>query len=146
MLCGKNNGYWPRPRRNEKTQTICFKKHNKVSIKEIKNALLNNKFEELWLKQEPFIFHFGVRDLETAKKMLKIKTDSGIRRGGIFYIKDNKYLIELVGSQYLSLPIKINENQILDDKQLAIMIAKANKKLEKNYIDLKNFCKAILKI
>ncbi|MDD4983265.1 MAG: hypothetical protein PHH82_00295 [Candidatus ainarchaeum sp.] len=123
-----------------------LKEHRKVKLSEIKGALKTNKFPELWLKQEPFIFHFGAKDLETAKKFLEIKTRSGIRRGGIFYVKDDKYLVELIGSQTLAVPIKIGKKVLLSDEQIKIILEKANKKLERNYKQLKEFCKELLKI
>lgn len=131
---------------SKKPNLFVLKEHRKVKFSEIKNALKTDKFPELWLKEEPFIFHFGAKDLETAKKFLEIKTKAGIRRGGIFHIKDNKYLIELIGSQTLAVPIKIGKKVLFSEEQIKIVLEKANKKLERNYKQLKEFCKELLKI
>jgi len=130
----------------KKPKLFVLKEHRKVKLSEIKTALKNNKFEELWLKQEPFIFHFGTKDLETAEKILEVKTRCGVRRGGIFYIKEDKFLVELIGSQFLSVPIKIANKVLFNDEQLDLLIKKANKKLERNYSDLKKFCNELKKI
>lgn len=130
----------------KKPKLFVLKEHRKVTLSEVKAALKNNKFKELWLKQEPFIFHFGAKDLETAKKILEVKTRCGVKRGGIFYIKEDKFLVELVGSQHLSVPVKIGDKILFDDSQLNLLIKKANKKLEKNYKDLKKLCKELEKI
>lgn len=131
---------------SKKPNLFVLKEHRKVKLSEIKATFAVAKFPELWLKQEPFIFHFGTKDLETAKKILEIKTCSGIRRGGIFYIKNEKYLIELVGSQTLAVPIKIGKKILLSDEQLKVILDKANKKLERNYKQLKEFSKDLLKV
>jgi len=130
----------------KKPKLFVFKAHKKIKLKEIKEALKEEKYKELWLKQEPYIFHITAKSLETAEKLLKLKTDIGIRRGGIFFIKENKYLIELMGSQHMSLPIKIDNNILFNNKQLGILVKKANTKLDRNYKILKEVCKELLKL
>ena len=101
--------------------------------------------KEIWFKQEPYIFHIVAKNLDYAKKILDLKKNLGIRRGGIFIAEDGRYIIELIGSNNLSFPIKFEDKIILNKKQIKLILKKANYKLEKNYITLKEILNAFLK-
>jgi len=120
--------------------------HRTVKLKEILDVLKKeSKFPEIWLKQEPFIFHFVCKDLDNAKRVLKLKTKLGIKRGGIFTIKDGRYIIELLGTNNMSLPVKFENDIFLTNNQLENIIKKANQKLTKNYKILKEVMKTFEK-
>ena len=120
--------------------------HRTVKLNEILKILKEDlNYPEIWFKQESFIFHFVCKDLETAEKVLKLKAKLGIRRGGIFNIEDGRYIIELIGSGNMSLPIKFGKEILLNTAQLEKIIKKANQKLTKNYIILKKIMKEFQK-
>lgn len=133
---------------NETKQPKMFvgKWHRKVTFKEV-YSLLEKKtnHKEVWLKQESFIFHIVAKNLDYAKKILDLKTKLGIRRGGIFIVEDGRYIVELIGSNNLSMPIKFDNEIILNKKQIKLIIKKANHKLEKNYKILKDILKTFMK-
>lgn len=133
---------------NETKQPKMFvgKWHRKVTFNEVYSLLeKETKHKEIWLKQESFIFHIVAKNLEYAKKILDLKTKLGIRRGGIFIVEDGRYIVELIGSNNLSVPIKFDNEIILNKKQIKLIIKKANLKLEKNYRILKDILKAFMK-
>ena len=133
---------------NETKQPKMFvgKWHRKVKFNEVYSLLeKETKHKEIWLKQESFIFHIVAKNLEYAKKILELKKELGIRRGGIFIVEDGRYIIELIGSNNISIPIKFDNEIILNKKQIKLIIKKANHKLEKNYKILKDILKSFLK-
>ncbi|MCD6433989.1 MAG: hypothetical protein J7L14_00050 [Candidatus Diapherotrites archaeon] len=128
------------PKGEEKKEAFFVAKwHRKVKFSELKEALAKECNNELWFKQEPFILHIGTNTIENARKILKIAKKAGIKRGGIMHLGLGKIMIELVGTQYLSLPIKKGKKLLADDRFIKFILQKANKKLEKNYERLKKF-------
>jgi tRNA wybutosine-synthesizing protein 3 len=120
--------------------------HRTVKLKEIQDVLNKDlPYPEIWFKQESYIFHLVCKDLKVAEKVLKLKAKLGIRRGGIFTIDDGRYIIELIGSGNMSLPVKFGKEQLLNKKQLSLIIKKANYKLTKNYVNLKKILKEFQK-
>jgi tRNA wybutosine-synthesizing protein 3 len=120
--------------------------HRTVKYSEFYSALeQKTRYKEIWLKQESFIFHVVAKNLDFAKKILDLKADYGIRRGGIFIVEDGRYIIELIGSNNISVPIKFDNEILLNKKQLKILLKKANLKLTKNYKILKDLMKIFMK-
>ncbi len=135
--------------KDEQKQPNLFmgKWHRTVKVKEVLDVLNKDLgHEEIWLKQEPFIFHFVAKNEYEANKILKLKTELGIKRGGIFFIESGRYIIEIIGSKNLNVIVKINDKILFDKKQLSTLIKKANYKLKNNYKVLKNFEKEFLKL
>lgn len=114
--------------------------HRKVGFAELwKEIGKKIPDEELWLKQEPFILHLGANNLENANRLLDCCRTAGIKRAGIMVAEEEKFIIELIGTQNMSLPVK-KKNKILVEKQyLKFALEKANAKLARNYETLKKF-------
>jgi len=55
--------------------------HGKADPKELKQSLKTKK--EVWLKQEPAIFHIIARTLDDAKRILDAARNAGMKRTGI---------------------------------------------------------------
>lgn len=123
----------------KRKSAFCKKWHCTVSAKEIIGAINSSKEKNLWFKQEPFIVHIGTNNLKNANKILETMHAAGIRRGGISVAKEGKFLIELIGSNFLSFPAKVGGKKIADREFIEKMVEIANKKLEKNYRALKRF-------
>jgi tRNA wybutosine-synthesizing protein 3 len=129
----------------KKPKLFVGKWHRTIKLKEAIALLGNNKFDEIWLKQEPFIMHIVAKSLEKADQILKIKQECGIKRGGILYIKKDKFIIELMGSSYMAVPIKMGNDILFNKRQLGILVNKANKKIKKNYLQLRKLLKGLQK-
>lgn len=131
---------------NKKPKMFAAKWHRTVKTKEILTELKKDfDYPEIWFKQESYIFHFVCKDLEVAKKVLLLKNKYGIRRGGIFTIDDGRFIIELIGSNNMSVPVKFGKDVFLNDKQIDTIVKKANAKLTKNYKILKELMKVFQK-
>src|SRR3989344_332755 len=107
--------------------------HRKVEFEEVLSALMENTREDLWFKQEAFILHIGARTLKQANKVLSAMKKAGVRRGGIMVAKQGKFIVELTGSNYMSLPVKSGKEILVSEPHLKFIVEKANTKLERNY-------------
>lgn len=127
--------------KGEKKKTSAFhrKWHRKVKFKEVHEALNEKTSYSVWLKQEAFILHIGAGDLKHAEKILSVMTKSGIKRGGIIVAKPGKFIVELQGTQGLAVPVKIENEILVNDEYLKKLIEIANEKFEKNDAALKRF-------
>ncbi len=125
---------------NKREAGFHAKWHRRVKLAELEKALKEKAdAEELWFKQEPFILHLGARNLENANKILKSCRLAGIKRAGIMVAEEEKFIVELIGTQMLSLPVKKKNKLLVERKFLKFLLEKANKKLERNYSLLKKF-------
>ncbi|MBI1935643.1 hypothetical protein HYS31_04335 [Candidatus Woesearchaeota archaeon] len=100
-------------------------KHEKVKFNEIFNALKNHKSKnEVWLKQQPVILHVACMDIE-ASKMLLESAQKVFKRSGIISIKENKVMLEVIGSEHLETLIK--KGRIMPDEEyLKELVKRAN--------------------
>ena len=115
-----------------KQESAFYRKwHRKVKPKEVLDAVKNFDGKVLWFKQEPLILHLGANSIESAKNILSLCEKVGIKRAGIKVAKDGKFIVEMLGTQSITVPIK--EGKVLAEKKfLLYLIKKANEKFEKN--------------
>jgi len=118
------------PNYSKKDSKFVGKWHRKVNFEEVKEVL-EREGGPLWFRMEPFILHISCRTVEDAEKILRIKQDLGVRRGGIFATKEDRVQIELEGTHKIDCPVKV-EDYIVDDDYLRILIKEANERFEKN--------------
>lgn len=130
---------------SKKDSTFHRKWHRKVSFLEVKEGINSFKGELLWFKQEPLIFHIGTNNLENAKIILKICEKSSIKRAGIKVAKKGKFIIEMVGTNNITLPIKEKNQILLTDEYLKFIVKKSNEKFIKNQKNLKKLEKEFKK-
>ncbi|MFH1752209.1 MAG: hypothetical protein ABH821_04710 [archaeon] len=113
--------------------------HSPTTFKEVWVALNEKTKDNLWFKQEPFCLLAGANNLENAQEFVKIARNSGIKRVGVIVLKEGKYLIELFGTSYLSVPVKKEDEILVEKEYLKYVVSLANKKLKKNFEALKKF-------
>ncbi len=119
--------------------------HRTITFNELKTDLLEDTKEmDIWFKVEPFIFHFGTKDFNKAKDILKFCSEFGLKKAGIITSKDGKYIIEATSTQYMALPLKANNKLLVDDDYLKLILKRGNKKLEINYEILDRFEKEFI--
>ncbi len=116
--------------------------HRTVKFKELWEGVQAESLGEVWFKQEPFILHLGCADLEHAQVILQAMKKAGLKRGGVMFAEDGKWMIELMGTQQISVPVKRGKQVLIERKYLEYLLKRANEKLRKNYALLKKFEKA----
>ncbi|MBI5553911.1 MAG: hypothetical protein HY917_04185 [Candidatus Diapherotrites archaeon] len=131
---------------DEKKEGLLYAKwHETVPWKTIQTAIEKHPGPGLWFKTEPFILHLGCANLENAQKILQLKEKAGIRRGGIMVASPGKFIIELVGTPNLALPIKQKGKMLADPAFLKNVLKTANRKLSANYRKLRQLTRTIQK-
>ncbi|MEM0215390.1 MAG: hypothetical protein QW384_05345 [Archaeoglobaceae archaeon] len=88
-----------------------------------------------WLIQYPPIIHVACKDLESARKLMKIANDAGFRRSGLISLQN--FVVEIASLERLELPVAIDGKKIVEDNYLRIAVDLANKKLESGKRKLK---------
>jgi len=116
---------------------FAFAEHKKADFKAIKKSLKKLPKNDVWLKQESIIIHICCRTLESAKKLLKIVRDIGIKRAGIINIH-KRIIIEIIGTEAMEAIIARKGKMLVDDTYLKILVKEANKKLERNKKKIKS--------
>ncbi len=126
----------------KKDTRFVFAEHKKADFKAIKNSLKELPKNDIWFKQESIIIHVCCRDLESAKKLLKIVRDTGIKRAGIINA-DKRIIIEIIGTEAMETIIARNGKMLFSDNYLKVLVEEANKKLDKNKNKIKELHKKI---
>ena len=117
--------------------------HRKVKFSELWKALEESpKAGEVWLKLDPFILHAGTDSLENARRLLKIMQAAGVKRGGIINAKEGRFIVEMIGTQAIALPVMNRGRPLAGKGYLKWLLGKANAKLARNYSCLKRLEKA----
>jgi tRNA wybutosine-synthesizing protein 3 len=81
--------------------------HGKIKAEDVEIAISEYRGEnKLWLKAEPFILHVACKDIESGIKMLKACKNAGIKRFGLQAMKDNRYMIEIIGTGKIDIPLE----------------------------------------
>jgi len=126
-------------RRGDKKMENFFHRrwHRTITKEELLEGLSEKVKGELWFKVDPFILHVGCEDLEHATKILNAMKEAGVKRGGITLTKKGKFLLELIGTERLEVPLKLNGKEIFTEEQLNFLFEKVNPLLEKNFSRLK---------
>lgn len=130
---------------NKKFSEFENRYHRLVTYDEIKKDIDNFKEGYLWLKVEPFIFHFATKDYEKAKEILDFCRDIGLKKAGIISAKDGRFTCEVTNTVFVSTLVKIDNKQVVDDNYLKLLVEIANEKLDSNFKKLKDFENKFLK-
>lgn len=119
-----------------------FAEHKKADFKGIKQILKKLPQNDVWFRQESIIIHICCKSLESAKGLLKIVRDIGIKRAGIINI-NKRIIIEIIGTEAMETIIARNEKLLIDDNYLKILVSEANNKLERNKKKIKELFKQL---
>lgn len=124
---------------NKRESAFFYKKHGKISAETVWKRVHEKSMNNLWFKQEPFILHLGTNSLENANRLLECCREAGIKRAGIMVAKPGKFVLEIIGTQGMAIPIKQKNKVLVEKKFFAFLSKQANKKLEANFVRLKRF-------
>jgi tRNA wybutosine-synthesizing protein 3 len=105
-----------------------FKSHKVVSpkellsIKELPEGKTSIRFETL-------ILHVAAKDILCAKRFLDTIIGAGLKKSGIFSVKENKVMIECSSTEIMQAPFSDNGKILMNKSYLIRFIEEANKKL-----------------
>lgn len=122
-----------------------FKSHDLTDVKEIIEKVNENKSEEIiYFRQEPCAMHVACKGLDDAIELLNIGKMAGWKRSGIFSVNKEKFVCELVSTEWIVAPIFKNGSLVVSEDYLDFLIKEANKKLERTWKKIRMFEKLIL--
>jgi tRNA wybutosine-synthesizing protein 3 len=130
---------------NKRESAFFYKKHGSVQTEAVWKRIREKSRNNLWFKQEPFILHLGTNHLENARLLLECCKEAGIKRAGIMVAKPGKFVLEIIGTQGLAVPVKQKNRMLVEKKFFRFLVKQANKKLERNFERLKKFEQALRK-
>lgn len=119
-----------------------FVSHDPAKLSDIK---LKPSKEITWFRYEPLILHICCRNLEAAKRLLKTTASSAFKHSGIITI-GSKIIFEVLGIDYMDVPLAKNNKVLIDGDHLKILISEANKKLNLNLKRIKEFEKRFISL
>lgn len=132
---------------SEEKKPECFfaKWHSIPEFGEVWEALNKKSAGNLWFKQEPFVIVLGTDSLENAKEIMGICRNNGVKKAGIMSAEDGKFLVEIMGSDYVSFLAKEKDKILLSKEELEKQFSTACKKLERSWKMLEKLEKALKK-
>ena len=119
-----------------------FVTHEKISFKELRRALDNISYKNLvYFKQEPCILHVACSSLKNAELLVKKARNCGWKKSGI--VIGRKIICQLISTEYITLPIMLNNKLLVNDAYLKLLVKEANKKLMRTREKIKKLEKII---
>lgn len=115
----------------KKPNAWIYKTHDLVKYNDILSLKLPK--EITFLKMEGLILHVCSKNLDSALDFLSIVRDSGIKRAGIFSLKPEKVMIEILSTELLCLPFSKNSTILIDESYLKEVITLSNNLLKRNW-------------
>lgn len=118
--------------------------HEKTDLEKIQQSLKDIS-NDVWLNQEPAIFHIVCRNIESSKKILDTARNAGLKRSGLTTLGD-KLLCQIASTDVLATIIAKNGQIVVSEEYLALLIQEANKKMQKNQERLELFITGLRQI
>ncbi|HIH21627.1 MAG: hypothetical protein J4478_04400 [Candidatus Diapherotrites archaeon] len=119
--------------------------HSLPKFEEVWKELQKKSKENLWFKQEPFVIVIGTSSLENAKHLMGVCRNNGVKKVGIMAAEEGKFLIEIMGSQYLSFLAKEKSKILVEKEFFKKQFQTACKKLKASWKMLERVEKALKK-
>jgi len=129
----------------KKPKAFFAKWHELPKFEEVWKALSQRSRENLWFKQEPFVIVLGTTSLENAKNIMSICRNNGVKKCGIMACEEGKFLVEIMGTHYLSFLVKEKNKLLVEKEFFKKQFETASKKLKANWKMLENLEKALRK-
>lgn len=129
----------------KKPDSFFAKWHEIPEFKEVWKALNKKSSQDLWFKQEPFVMVVGTSSIENAKKIMVICRNNGVKKAGIMACEEGRFLIEIMGSHYISFLAKQDSKILVEKEFLEKQFETACKKLKMNWQMLDKLEKALRK-
>jgi tRNA wybutosine-synthesizing protein 3 len=133
------------PTGSKKDSKFLKKWHRTIEFDEFWGALNEIDGSKVWLKMDPLILHVSARNCKLADRFLKVKTRAGIKRGGIFNIKENRIQIELEGTMKMEVPIKYDGQVLITEEYGKLLVEEANKRMRNNANQWEKFKQEFIK-
>ncbi|MBM3282160.1 MAG: hypothetical protein FJY86_02360, partial [Candidatus Diapherotrites archaeon] len=101
-----------------KKENVFYRKwHRKVKMEEVWKAIEDYSTNgNVWLRQDAFVYVIGTNTWENAEKIIRACQEAGVKRYGVHHFEEEKILMEIFGTQNMSIPL-ITKGKILIEKK-----------------------------
>jgi tRNA wybutosine-synthesizing protein 3 len=107
-----------------------FVTHGLATFDDIKNNIKEIEPNRImWFIQESIILHICAKDLKTAEEIVDMARISGLKRSGIFSIRENRVMIEIIGCDRVELPVVVDGKIMVNDEYIQVLVNIANEKM-----------------
>ncbi|USS40623.1 hypothetical protein NF865_10115 [Thermococcus aggregans] len=109
-----------------------IKKHAPITFEEAKDSLKDAREGIIFLKAQPPIFHIVGETPEIGKKLHEIGLSSGFKYTTFKALSKDRVLVEINGTEYLTVPLGRDGKVLITDEYLEFLINLANEMLERS--------------
>lgn len=125
---------------NKVSNIFVYKSHDLVEFKEINDVINECEVENVvYFRQEPCALHVACNSLESASRLVDLARKAGWKRSGIFSFNNDKFICELVSTEWIVAPVVKDKKVIVKKDYLSLLVEEANKKLERCWKKIKSF-------
>ena len=122
-----------------------FTSHGITDPEELKEKLEVIPEDEVWFRYEPFILHVACKTEEDARSLLGIVRRLGIKRSGIISM-NSRIVLEIIGTEHIEALVSKQGKLLVSGDYISTLVGIANKKLERNWKQIKRITERLKKI
>ena len=130
-----------------KKENVFYRKwHRKVKMEEVWKAIEDYSTNgNVWLRQDAFVYVIGTNTWENAEKIIRACQEAGVKRYGVHHFEEEKILMEIFGTQNMSIPLITKGKILIEKKHVKEWVKIANQKWTRNENKRKQFEKVLKK-
>ena len=114
---------------DRKNSTIIFKKHEPLTVDELKEMLKQDVLHRLWLVVTGPIIHVCTDSLKEAVKILRLAREAGMKHSGILSLSRRGIIVELRTGIRLTILLKVGNRVIVSENELTNIVKAVNEAL-----------------
>ncbi|MFT4326173.1 MAG: tRNA wybutosine-synthesizing 3 family protein [Candidatus Woesearchaeota archaeon] len=121
--------------------------HKKAEVTEFQEKLhaIASSYDTIWFKMESAILHVQCKTIEDAQFLVNVAKEHGFKRSGIFVIKPERVLVELISTEKMETIVVKDKKVLVSDAYIEVLVETANKKLNRAHKRIDMFEQALKK-
>ncbi|MEM4035899.1 MAG: hypothetical protein QXU97_04735 [Fervidicoccaceae archaeon] len=112
---------------------VVFKKHDELEVEELRRLLATEPAHIYWLNAAGPIIHVMARSLEDARDLLEAARRAGFKHSGIVSVSKRGFLVELVCSAQMIVPVKSKGKALVYEERLGELVELVNSTLREGW-------------
>lgn len=125
---------------------VVFKSHEKVEAKDVLRVVSVRPLRAYWLIARGPILHVVSRDVSSAMALLAVARETGFKHSGVVGRTACGYLVEIMCSPQLIVPLVVEGNALMDRGSTATLINLANLVLEEGWSRLERLASRLKEV
>jgi len=129
---------------NKRDSRVLAKWHDGASYEEVLE-LVRSHDGDIWLILQSPILHVMCKEVDLAVGLIRLARNCGFRYSTILSKGDHGFLVELMGSERLDVPITLDGERVVGERELKVLIEYMNLKLKSSKTRITRLRKALLR-